>query len=386
VGNAPEEDGVAGESAEAFGVSGLSHAAHHAGVMGVNDNATPEAGVGVHGRSAATGVFGESTTWHGVFGSSAAGGAGVAGEGPTGMSGVGKTWIGVYGETHGQENGPAGVWGEGLEGGAGVKGHARLAGAGGVEGYHLAEEGDGGPGVFGNSRRGTGVRGEGTVGTMGIGSTWIGVYGETHAPAEVGSAGVWGDGKEAGDGVKGVAQAAGKAAVCGFQLGNNGPGIFGQGNPAGHFAGKVVVDGDIEVTGDIRLSGADYAETLTCVDRDLANGTVVVIGPSGDVEPCRHDYDSALAGVVSGAGGVRPGVVLDRLAEGVPVALMGKVWCLVDADIESVAPGDLLTTSTTPGHARRLDEPARAFGAVIGKALTGLAQGRGLVRVLVAGR
>jgi hypothetical protein len=79
-------------------------------------------------------------------------------------------------------------------------------------------------------------------------------------------------------------------------------------------------------------------------------------------------------------------VVLDRHDGGVTVALAGKVWCLADADEAPIAPGDLLTTSSTPGHARRVTEPDRAFGAVVGKALTRLHGGRGLVRVLVSAR
>jgi hypothetical protein len=388
IGEGAEDPGVVGEAAQGVGVQGVSHAPDHAGVLGVNDDSSQEAGVGVHGRSAATGVFGESSTWHGVFGSSQSttGGHGVSGDGAVGVSGVGRTWIGVYGETHGSENGPAGVWGEGLTGGSGVKGHARAPGAAGVAGFHLAEEGDGGPGVLGESTRGRGVQGQGQVGVVGIGNAWIGVYGETHAPAEVGAAGVWGDGLGTGDGVKGVANAPGKAAVAGFQLGNNGPGIFGQGNPAGRFAGNVVVDGNVEVTGDLILAGADYAEALTTAEPSLDAGTVVVINAQGEVEPCRRDYDTAVAGVVSGGGGVRPGVVLDRHDGGVSVAMVGKVWCLADADAAPIVPGDLLTTSATAGHARKIDEPERACGAVIGKALTPLPRGRGMVRVLVCGR
>jgi hypothetical protein len=388
VGDEPDETGVSGEAAQGVGVHGLSHAPLHAGVLGVNDDGSDQAGVGVHGRSRATGVIGESSTWHGVFGTtqSTTGGHGVAGDGPVGVSGIGRTWIGVYGETHGAENGPAGVWGEGLEGGSGVKGHARAVGTAGVAGFHLAEDGDGGPGVLGDSRRGRGVQGQGAVGVVGTGNTWIGVFGETNASPEVGSAGVWGDGKGTGDGVKGVATGPGKAAVCGFQLGNNGPGVFGQGNPAGSFQGNVVVNGDLEVTGDVRLAGADYAETLTSEHISIDAGTVVVINEHGRVEPCQREYDRSVAGIVSGAGGTRPAIVLDRQEEGVDVALMGKVWCLADADIVPIVPGDLLTTSTTAGHARRVDDLSRSVGAVVGKALTPLSNGRGLVRVLVCAR
>jgi len=388
VGDEPEEVGVSGEAAQASGVWGLSHAAFSPGVLGENDNQSDQAGVGVLGRSRAAGVVGESTTWHGVFGTtqSTTGGQGVAGDGPVGVAGVGRTWIGVYGETHGSENGPAGVWGDGLDGGFGMKGHAKGAGLAGVAGFHLAEDGDGGPGVLGDSRRGRGVQGQGAVGVVGLGATWIGVYGETNAAPEAGSAGVWGDGKGTGDGVKGVAQAPGKAAVCGFQLGNNGPGVFGQGNPAGSFQGNVVVNGNLEVSGDVILSGADYAESLSSVDTVIDAGTVVVINDEGRVQPCTREYDRAVAGVVSGAGSHRPAIVLDRHEGGVDVALMGKVWCLADADAAPITPGDLLTTSTTAGHARRAVDVTSAIGAVIGKALTPLPSGRGMVQVLICAR
>ena len=65
---------------------------------------------------------------------------------------------------------------------------------------------------------------------------------------------------------------------------------------------------------------------------------------------------------------------------------MGKVWCLADAGLAPIAPGDLLTTSTTPGHARRVGDLTHATGALIGKALTGLPGGRGMVQVLVCAR
>jgi hypothetical protein len=63
---------------------------------------------------------------------------------------------------------------------------------------------------------------------------------------------------------------------------------------------------------------------------------------------------------------------------------MGKVYCKVDATDAAIAVGDLLTTSRTPGHAMKAEDPVRAFGAVIGKALRPLSGGLGLVPVLVA--
>jgi hypothetical protein len=46
--------------------------------------------------------------------------------------------------------------------------------------------------------------------------------------------------------------------------------------------------------------------------------------------------------------------------------------------------GDLLTTSPTRGHAMKVDEPMKAFGAVIGKALRPLREGQGLIPILIA--
>jgi hypothetical protein len=67
----------------------------------------------------------------------------------------------------------------------------------------------------------------------------------------------------------------------------------------------------------------------------------------------------------------------------VPVALLGKVYCKVDAGYGSIDVGDLLTTSSTPGHAMKADDPVKAFGTVIGKALTQFTGGTGLIPILI---
>lgn len=60
------------------------------------------------------------------------------------------------------------------------------------------------------------------------------------------------------------------------------------------------------------------------------------------------------------------------------------MWCNVDATWGPVELGDMLTTSPTPGHAMRAGDALRAPGAIIGKALGRLDEGRGLIPVLVA--
>jgi len=57
---------------------------------------------------------------------------------------------------------------------------------------------------------------------------------------------------------------------------------------------------------------------------------------------------------------------------------------MVDATHSSVEVGDLLTTSSTFGHAMKATDPLRAFGAVIGKALRPFSGGTGMIPILVA--
>jgi hypothetical protein len=94
-----------------------------------------------------------------------------------------------------------------------------------------------------------------------------------------------------------------------------------------------------------------------------------------------------VAGIVAGAGDLKPGIILGRNRTphpAVPVALVGRAYCKVDAQYGAIRIGDLLTTSATPGHAMKAADSARAFGAVIGKALRPLDTGTGLVPVLIA--
>ena len=140
------------------------------------------------------------------------------------------------------------------------------------------------------------------------------------------------------------------------------------------------------VRGDIELIGADCAEDFE-MSEEVAPGSVLTIDEQGLLGPCREAYDRRVVGVVSGAGGHRPGLRLDRGGQdGIrqPIAIAGKVFCYADADNETIGVGDLLTTSATSGHAMKAGDPERAFGAVLGKSLGALSHGRGLLPVLVA--
>jgi hypothetical protein len=159
-----------------------------------------------------------------------------------------------------------------------------------------------------------------------------------------------------------------------------------------------VIDGDektrIELDGakgEIVLTNGDCAEEFdrspSAREADFEPGSIVVLDERGAVRPCAEEYDGCVAGVVSGAGDYRPALVLDRRPAGpprVPVALVGKVFCKVDARYAPVHTGDLLTTSATLGHAMRASDRDRAFGAVLGKALLPLEEGCALIPVLVS--
>jgi hypothetical protein len=141
-------------------------------------------------------------------------------------------------------------------------------------------------------------------------------------------------------------------------------------------------------TGDIILQNADCAEEFEVQDSEgIEPGVVLALSGQGKLTLASRAYDRKVAGVVSGAGGLRPGIVLGRSADARnrwPIALSGKVFCRVDADQSPIAVGDLLTTSSTPGHAMAARDHRRAFGAVIGKALQPLPRGRRLIPILVA--
>ncbi len=199
----------------------------------------------------------------------------------------------------------------------------------------------------------------------------------------------------------------------------NGRGVYGIGDPAGFFEGDVEVTGkgsfkgdvevtgkgsfkgevevtgkgsfkgEVEVTGDITLvNAADCAEDFDISAESSAEpGTVMVLDDESKLRESFRSYDKRVAGVISGAGNYKPGLVLDKQksqSNRKPIALLGKVFCKVDAQFGPIEVGDLLTTSPRIGHAMRVDDPLKAFGSVIGKALRPLATGQGLIPILIA--
>ena len=305
----------------------------------------------------------------------------------------------------------AGVYGQSDQ--QGVIGLTTIPEGTGVYGGGTAAAGGEQIGVRGETGNGIGVKGLSNasgIGVEGISNIGTGVHGES---AKTGVAGVTSSDTDAGVNGLNTGKGFGVFGKC-----DNGHGVeghsddgigvvgFSKNNLAGRFIGNVEVtgniktDGNVEVTGNVKTNGSVTASDIFLVnggdcaeDFDIAAaeqidpGTVMVIDQEGALQQSRQAYDKRVAGVVSGAGDLRPGIVLDKQqsrGNRLPIALLGKVYCKVDAQYAPVEVGDLLTTSPTPGFAMKADSPLRAFGAVIGKALRRLEAGQALIPVLVA--
>ncbi|HKR24442.1 MAG TPA: hypothetical protein VJS15_04225 [Allosphingosinicella sp.] len=164
-----------------------------------------------------------------------------------------------------------------------------------------------------------------------------------------------------------------------------GVGIYAFGK---RFAG--LFEGNVHVTGTLTHGkGADCAEDFDVAEDAgvVEPGTVMVLDDDGALRPSTSPFDARVVGVVSGGGQYRPAIVLDRrdgdAGNRLPIALLGKVSCQVDASLGPIGVGDPLTTSATPGHAMSARSEAGSAGTILGKALEPLESGKGLIAVLV---
>ncbi len=147
----------------------------------------------------------------------------------------------------------------------------------------------------------------------------------------------------------------------------------------------------LQITG-----GSDIAEPYDVAPAGAGEGQVKPIpgmvvsidaARIGKLRVADAEYDRAVAGIISGANGVATGMTLTQAgtaAHGeMPIAKVGRVWVFADADANGpIVAGDMLTTSNTAGHAMRADAN-RAAGSGLGKAMSPLKEGKGMVLVLV---
>lgn len=323
-------------------------------------------GVGLQSKSVTNvGIGGISDSWYGVAGTSNTGvgvyaainGAGgfalsaVAGNGSSGVrttSSSGRAlWATCTGASYGAyiENTGTGI-------GANVLANS---------GIGVASNSVNSYGVYGHSVSSHGVYGVAD-------NTGIGVYGESNS----------------GEGIRGTSHNTAHGGVVGVNT-TSGIAVYGissGGGYAGYFDGRVRV-AVLEIAG-----GADLAEKFETSEK-AEPGTVMCIDTTspGRLTVASGAYNRKVAGVLSGANKLSAGMVLSDPAapkNGQAVAMTGRVWVKCDTSNGPIEAGDLLTTSETRGHAMKVTDYARSQGATIGKAMTGLESGDGLVLALVS--
>lgn len=142
--------------------------------------------------------------------------------------------------------------------------------------------------------------------------------------------------------------------------------------------------------GGTQTGGADVAEafeTEYAVD-GYTPGDVLVISTRSDrrVEKCREPYSTLVMGVYA----TKPGVLLTErdidanLGDTIPVGIVGVIPTKVSSENGPIRRGDLLVTSSMPGHAMKGTNRDLMLGAIIGKALENFdGSGTGVIRVLV---
>jgi hypothetical protein len=240
----------------------------------------------------------------------------------------------------------------------------------GVEGISDASSGDGG--------NASGVAGL-FNGTSGTGS---GVLGISLAPK--------------GAGVSG--QANSSTGVSGVTNGSSGVGGYFDNTAAGNIligavngTHKFRVDGTGKgyFDGGTVTGGADFAESVAIAgDRALRGpGDLLVVDSSAtrQLALSSEPYSTLVAGIYSTKPGVlaTPHSINEVAANEIPLAIVGIVPCKVSAENGPIQPGDLLVSSSTPGHAMKGTDRSRMLGAVVGKALEPLSEGKGVIQVLV---
>jgi hypothetical protein len=337
--------GLASDSSgTAYGVYGRSDSTSGQGVRGYA-TATSGATYGVYGRS-------DSASGAGVYGFSSSG---------TGVHAYSSGGVGV----HAISDSDTAVWAETSGGFAAVDGR-NTTGTGvyasSDSGYGMHAISDSGVGVRAVSNSDTAVWAEtsgGFAAVDGRNTTGYGVYGRSDS----GYGGYF----------------RGYNGVYAVATGANGVALRAKGNV------RILNSSDATI---IELGeGLDYTEGFDVSDEtEIAPGTVLVIDPGhpGELTTSDTPYDHKVAGIVAGAQGMGSAVRLAPDQFDYDVALAGRVYCNVDATEAGVEPGDLLTTSATPGYAMKVTDYARAQGAILGKAMEGLGKGeKGQILVLV---
>ncbi len=146
--------------------------------------------------------------------------------------------------------------------------------------------------------------------------------------------------------------------------------------------------GNVSADGAFTGGGADFAEYINATGsrRQYEPGDVLVIRPDQDraVELSSAAYSTAVIGVFStdpallGGGKFLPD---NGVTDMLPVGIIGIVPVKVSAENGPIHRGDMLTTSSIPGHAMLASEFVP--GSILGKAMGELDEGTGVIEVVL---
>lgn len=153
-------------------------------------------------------------------------------------------------------------------------------------------------------------------------------------------------------------------------------------------------DGDGRViTSELQIKGgSDLAENFDvqpAEEKDVKPGMLLSIDTQTEGRLCitNGPNDRKIVGVVSGANGIKPGMLMGQqgsIAFGkYPVALAGRVYVLCNNEGGEIAAGDFLTSSSQKGYAKKAGNLQEAQGAIIGKAMGSMNPETGYVLVLI---
>jgi hypothetical protein len=311
-----------------------------------------------------TAIRGDSSTTanftSGILGTSSSdSGFGVVGEnfaatgfaiGVFGVSTQSATGTGVWGETEGTSGDAVGVYGKSFStAGTGVLGYASAT-TGDAAGVYGRSDSTFGTGVWGDSRATSGNT-FGVLGRVASGSGAAGVFDNTAAGGNI------------------LLGRTGTTPVNVFRVDGSGKGFFNGGTQTG---------------------GADFAESFEVVGTKSTYepGDLLIIDQSKDrrLAQSYQPYSTLVAGIYS----TKPGVLATphditstQVDAEVPLAVVGIVPCKASAENGRIHRGDLLVSSSIAGHVMKGTDRSRMLGAVVGKALSNLESGTGLIQVLV---
>jgi hypothetical protein len=412
------------------GVIGTASNTGGRGVIGIADNYS---GIGVYG----SGGFGTGVQGNGEIGVKGVGsvGAGVWGEGATGVEGTSQSGAGVwgsstsgYGVMGNSVNGPGGYFTGTNTGVVGI-GEIGVQGTSTTDLPPISGNAAGVYGQFGDfsgwySPGNAGVRGDSKLNTGVLGTTdsGVGVYGAAGSASGYGVEGwgVWagavgvyatGDGSgrnyaalRADNTNSSTGMAAYMTNSSGYHtahfynagsggvlyLQNGGTDASGTGGgdfitavnkPENDAQFRVLSSGEVRSDVGFYTPASDFAEMLPAAE-GLQPGDVLVIGPDGTLTRASEPYQANVAGVYSTQPGFLGGQPVQGEATGtIPLAITGVVPVKVSAENGAIRPGDLLVTSSIPGYAMKTG-PNPPQSTVIGKALEGLDQGTGTIKML----